>query len=143
MKHKRSDWVAKPSEATMRRIIRELREVSASGECYHRVGAVVVKGKAILCSSVNKRSRITRYGKTIFTTHAEINAMKKLNPKELAGATLYVGRFGGIDGEESRLAAPCEQCQNHIAKTGIKEVFYTVNPDNSNEKVCWESYKPD
>lgn len=53
--------------------------------------------------------------------HAEVAAIKRC--REPKGATLYVARVNKSG--EPRLSRPCNNCQEYIERSGIKQVFFT------------------
>lgn len=57
--------------------------------------------------------------------HAERNALKQLEGRDLRKATLYSARLGRSRVEA--MAKPCDACQKLIDASGIRQIFYTTN----------------
>lgn len=72
----------------------------------HALGAVVVKGGAVLAKAANSGRR---------ERCAERRALKR---GRYAGATIYVARAN------ARCSRPCEACQQAIREAGVKRVVY-------------------
>lgn len=57
--------------------------------------------------------------------HAEIDAIRGVDPEIVRGATIYVARVthgGGVG-----LSRPCENCTNALIDAGVRKVVYTDN----------------
>ena len=63
--------------------------------------------------------------------HAEARVLRKCD----VGATLYIARVLKRDRKEWALSSPCPRCRKLIEHKKIKEVFYTIAP---NEYGCWK-----
>lgn len=100
----------------------------------HRVGAVIVKGGAVLSTGYNKM-RFTRELQRP-TLHAEADAILKVlkegRQASLVGAVLYVSRY--TKGGKVGLAKPCSSCMELIRSVGISCVNYT-NDDGSTTRM--------
>lgn len=73
----------------------------------HKVGAVIVKGGAIIACAHNIH---------IWRRHAEIRALKRL---DVRGATIYISRNGG-----NLMSKPCDMCREALIKAGIARIVY-------------------
>ena len=60
-------------------------------------------------------------------THAEFRCINKTPKDKLKNAILTVARW---DGEQFRLAKPCDMCMSYIIAAGIKRVIYSTNDNN-------------
>lgn len=106
-----------------------------------RLGAVIMKGGAIIACGHNSIRYSTKHHKIIKrptycdSMHAERAAiLKALNQGslgKLAGSTLYVTRVNNKG--QARLAKPCKECMELIVAVGIKKVIYTDNEGLLNE----------
>jgi deoxycytidylate deaminase len=104
-------------------------KVAESSDCSHRHGAVVVKSGRVLSVGTNRfrndpefvESDVIDGRGTIFSVHAEVNALSRV--KDARGATIYVARVGGNG--EPRLSAPCSFCRIRIKDRGINTIVYT------------------
>lgn len=67
------------------------------------------------------------------TLHAELHALQGLTREQLEGAVMFVARvtIGGL----ARMSKPCPGCQELLAGTPIKTVYYT-NGTGKIEKMC-------
>ena len=95
-----------------------------------RVGAVIVRGSRILSSGYNHigYSRYFRNRRFPESIHAEqqaiIQLLKRRRLDILVGSDMFVSRVGSFG--ESRLARPCQMCQQAIEAVGIRRVYYTT-----------------
>lgn len=91
----------------------------------HRVGAVIVKGGAVLSTGFNQLRYTKQFRKP--TLHAEADAILKLLKDHrqhlLVGSEIFVQRF--TRGGRSGLARPCPDCYSLIRSVGIKAIHYT------------------
>lgn len=55
--------------------------------------------------------------------HAELDAIRKCQAKDLIGADIYVYREDSSG--KLRMCKPCEACTELIKKCGIKRIYYT------------------
>lgn len=83
------------------------RMATKSTHPHHKMGAVVVRGGAVLSSAANLGS----WGR-----HAEVRALRPHT--DYTGATVYVVRLNG------RVSEPCEVCKETLERAGVKEVVY-------------------
>ena len=63
--------------------------------------------------------------------HAEARVLRKCD----IGATLYIARVLKRDRNLWALSSPCSRCRKLIEHKHIKEVYYTIAP---NEYGCWK-----
>ena len=90
-----------------------LRVAQKSTHVMFRMGAVIVRGGAVVSRAANQPRpwRENNRGK-----HAEERALRPHN--DYRGATLYVARIGGS------MSRPCEGCWEQIRKRGIAKVVW-------------------
>lgn len=108
-----------------------------------RLGAVIVKGGAIISTGYNsiryssRHKKLVRLPKYSDSMHAERNAiLKALNQgslDKLVGSTIYVTRVNNRG--HARLAKPCKECMELIQAVGIKKVIYTDNEGTLKEEI--------
>lgn len=84
-----------------------LKRALGSDHPFQQVGAVVVRGGAVLGSACNS----SRYGHC-----AEVRALGQV--KDAAGATVYVMR------SNKRLSRPCGRCQLVLRTRGVRDAVY-------------------
>ncbi len=108
-----------------------------------RLAACLVYKNNIIAVGTNKKKSHPlqrKFGKNVDSIflHAEIdcilNALKRVDPKELKKYVLYVQRIKRKDTYSknyfiSGLAKPCIGCQKAIAQFEIKQVYYSLNND--------------
>lgn len=88
-----------------------LKKARGSDHPFQQVGAVVVRGGAVLASACNT----SRYGHC-----AEVRALGKV--ADAAGATVYVAR------RNRRFSRPCGRCQVVLRARGVRDAVY-ANPE--------------
>ena len=76
----------------------------------HKIGAVLVKGGAVVASACNLAERFK---------HAETRVLINRDGRDLSGSTLYVARLNG------RVSKPCEHCMASAYDAGVKKVVFT------------------
>lgn len=129
-----SDKLTRKQRSHLSRAVR-LAERSAVPQ---RHGAIIVKGGSVLAHGVNSYSNdprmfpITLFGEeklphsergSHLSVHAELAALRKVNPEQLKGAVVYVARVNRR-GEPGN-SAPCAACADELRKAGVKRVIYT------------------
>jgi tRNA(Arg) A34 adenosine deaminase TadA len=89
----------------------------ASGAFRH--GAVVVYKGRVVASGCNRFGAGARD-----SVHAEAATVARVPRSVLRGATMFVVRVG----RDQRLleSRPCTRCQRHLARLGMRCVFYTT-----------------
>lgn len=90
----------------------------------HKVGCVIAKGNKVLSWGYNRDKTHSKSPHAWAYIHAEFDAIRKLNPEDLVGTTIYIYREkknGSL-----ALAKPCDSCHSLIKDIGIKEVCYTT-----------------
>ena len=96
-----------------------------------RVGAVIAKGGRVLSSGCNRIGYTKYIPNREFpeSVHAEVQAilvlLKRRKFAELAGSTMFVSRVNSSN--DTRLAAPCPDCQKLIRSVAIRKVIYTTD----------------
>lgn len=111
-----------------------LEAVKIAKEKYHELkryqfGCIAKRADGTLVSSTNHYQNHQQ-----FSHHAEARVLRKCD----AGATLYIARVSKKDLKTWKIAKPCSRCRNLIRHHKIKEVYYTIAP---NEYGYWEVSK--
>ena len=111
-------------------ILRRTMDVAEKSEYYpYKVGAVVFKGSRILSEGTNAIRGCARvsseYKKFCHTLHAEQDALSKLPPETVKGASIIVIRINNNAAGKISMGKPCEHCQKMIEELGIKNVYYS------------------
>lgn len=100
-----------------------------------KLSAIVTKSGRVLATGRNKTysnfiTGLKKYSKELWSMNrcAEKDAIERIlkhqdGIKHLAGATIYVTRYGKAG--ETRLAKPCSHCMELIESVGIKRIIYT------------------
>jgi tRNA(Arg) A34 adenosine deaminase TadA len=111
-------------------------DISSKSNMRCKHAAVIVNKKgSIVSSECNKAIPFNKpkdfYEKELrLSCHAEVNVLRKTDPRELCGATLYVIRYSG----EVMNSKPCMRCMSVIKscmkKHGLKCVKYTSDNDS-------------
>lgn len=101
-----------------------LKVATTSQHEKQQMGAVLVRGGCILSIAPNMPSM--RWGKHIFSKHAEIRAIQ--SGHDYSGATLYVARIN------SKMSKPCDKCMVEIKAAKIKKIVY-ANWDGDLEEI--------
>lgn len=97
------------------------------------LGAVLASGNKVISTGINRPGRNNMISSPRDdnphheTIHAEMDALKKVQFKDVSGMDLYVARWS-LD-EQFRLALPCETCYDELQRRGIRRVFFTSNTD--------------
>lgn len=110
------------------RLIRRLCEESVDYQ--HRLGAILLKGGAVISIGINHTgsSKILRKYQHLrpqtLGIHAEVSAILGITKAEASKCVLIVGRVNskGIFG----LAKPCPMCQEILREMGVRKVYYTT-----------------
>ena len=93
----------------------------------HRIGAVVCNKKPLgvgfnQWEKSNPRVKAALPGRQK-RLHAEMHACQGLSEAELKGGSLYVVRLSPAG--NVRLASPCQECLDFLAKAGIRKIYYS------------------
>ncbi len=123
-------------------IISEAINIAKKSNMRAKHGCVIVKNGKIISTGYNRSLGNNKYqtrdfskDKTIsqglYSIHAEQDALRNSDPKDLDGAKLYVIRLGCGDLNPMFMnSQPCKKCTNIInkfrEKHGLKQVFYTT-----------------
>lgn len=89
----------------------------------HKVSAVLVNGNRIISWGYNREKTHSCSPHPYKAIHAEFDAIRRANPNEVQGATIYVYRQQR-DGTPA-MARPCSSCMSLIKSVGIKKVCYS------------------
>lgn len=99
---------------------------SHKSACKQRHGAVVTKGGDVVGKSYNvtrNQHDTMEIDKADYTIHAEIAALKNVNPENVRGSTVYVARINkaGLP----MLSKPCTSCLNTLNELQVKRIVHT------------------
>ena len=106
--------------------LKRATEIAKHSSCNFRHGVVIAIGPRVLAVAVNTHRN---YGEVCgvplkeMSFHAERNALKQLEGRDLSRAVLYSARVGK-DGK-ALLAKPCPDCWELIKAAGIRKVCFT------------------
>lgn len=110
------------------------RKFSVFGEHWqHPVGALIIKGNRVLSWGYNRNKTHSRSPHFYKHIHAEFDAIRKCDPEDLIGATIYVSR-SKKDGTPA-LSKPCPSCRSMLKSMGVETVFYTTEGSYTEERV--------
>lgn len=89
-----------------------------------RHGAAIIKNSKIIAVGHNYADSRSFGNQTIFTVHAEIDAINHTNIRALRGATmvLYAEQHKG----RVKCSRPCPNCFQIMRKLGFKRVIYST-----------------
>lgn len=105
-----------------------------SNHPHHQLGCVIVKKNRVLGVGYNKLKTHTKSNHIFKAHHAEFDAIIGMDNENLRGTVLYVSRIKKTG--DYGLAKPCTTCQEMIAHTGIKGVWYSID-----ESPYWKYYE--
>jgi len=96
------------------------KAVSTHSDCNVQMSALLIRKGNVIAQGFNKRGY--RGG----SIHAEIDALKQVVRQKngAEGADMWLFRFGGSDGNATRMSKPCSKCIEAIYAAGVKRVFY-------------------
>jgi tRNA(Arg) A34 adenosine deaminase TadA len=94
-----------------------------------RLGAVLVSGRRVVASDCNSLqfSRVALWKYKFPFRHAESAAISRIGLDACSNLDLYVARVKRNG--ELALAKPCDECMRLIEIAGIRNVYYSVGPD--------------
>ena len=92
----------------------------------YQFGCVARRTDGALVSSTNHHENHQQ-----FSHHAEARILRKSD----IGSILFIARVSKKDRKTWRTARPCARCRKLIEHHKIKEVYYTIGP---NEYGCWK-----
>lgn len=103
------------------------QRIAANSEQRHRHGAVIVKSGRVVGAGYNKRRNhpsVVMEGRHRIDSavHAEAAALADAG-NNTRGALLFVARVN--NNGKPLLSKPCEQCEQLIEQSGIKEVIWS------------------
>lgn len=115
-------------------------QISFKSNMRSKHGCIIVKNGKIISSGYNHYLGMNRshqreeQGKGIgkYSIHAEEHALRNVDPNKLAGASLYVIRWGNNRKDPLIMdSKPCSKCQKRIMKCmdkyGLKNVYYSLD----------------
>ncbi len=134
-------------------ILHEAVNIAKKSNMRTKHGCVIVKQGKIISTGYNRTLGNNKYqgrdfskDKSLsqgrYSIHAEQDALRNSDPKELEGAKLYVIRLGCSDLHPFFMnSEPCKKCTNminkFIEKHGLKQVYYSsdnlLNQEIQNE----------
>lgn len=115
---------------------------ASKSACRQRHAALVYKSGRIINVSTNKYHNDPKEyplhsfnaTKDRISVHAEVAAIKRLKPEQVAGSTLYLARISA-DGAPM-LSRPCERCTEILIAAGVRKVVYTDLPMSEDQEVA-------
>lgn len=104
---------------------------ASRSRCTQRHAALVYKSGKVLSIATNKYHNDPRMFehdalnevKDKIGIHAEVAAVRLLDPQKVRGATIYVARLRRSG--EIGSSRPCENCEEFLLECGIRKVVYT------------------
>lgn len=112
----------------MHKFLKIARKVAMKSICRYRLGAVLVKGGAIINFGYNRTGHhnLIEKKKTrdIDQLHAEVDAVLGIAKIETRKCDIWIARIKNDD--QLGLAKPCEMCQLILKEMGIRRVFYSI-----------------
>jgi deoxycytidylate deaminase len=103
------------------------RKMAIQSTGMFKLGSVVAKSGRFLARGMNYYDKYNPIARAYFkfpTVHAEVDALNKLSPENIRGATIYVFRIRK-DGMPA-MSRPCYRCMNTMRALGIRKVIYSV-----------------
>ena len=122
-------------------IIKTLKEIAKNeaikSTYIYKVGAVIWRGKEIISTGHNYRSKSVRsinknYVKWYPAIHAEVDAIINAK-KDLTKASILVIRV--TKSGKLSMAKPCRYCTAYINHVGLKTVYFSNREGNIEEKT--------
>lgn len=120
----------------------------------HQHGCVLVYNGKIVASGWNNPIELA----DMWSMHAEVNALRKVDKTILPKCKMYVVRIGSnIDTQNEhytnydsqnpdncfKLSKPCDKCRMAIEAAGIKMVFYSLgNSSDTSVRLDINEFKP-
>ena len=89
--------------------------------------AILAKKNRVISIGINRGKTNPKCKNPYGHLHAEIDCIIGVDKASLRNASLFVVRAGGINREHIYLSKPCSYCAAAITRTGIKEVYYSIN----------------
>ncbi len=130
-------------------ILHEAVNIAKKSNMRAKHGCVIVKQGKIISTGYNRTlgnnkyqsrdvSKENKISQGRYSIHAEQDALRNSDPKELEGAKLYVIRLGCTDLNPFFMNShPCKKCTNIInkfmEKHGLKKVYYSCDNLLNNE----------
>ena len=101
----------------IKRVERTAKSHADKSNCQTSMSAVITKGGKILAWGFNKKT-------TVRSTHAEINALKKMirQKKGPEGATITIFRY--LADDSLGMSKPCLNCMDALIRARVRKVNY-------------------
>lgn len=116
------------------RYFKMAEEFSSFGEHHqHQIGTLLTKGNRVISWGYNRRKTHSRSPHPYKSLHAEFDAIRKCNPEDVYGSTIYVSR-SKKDGSPA-MARPCPSCYSMLKQLGVKTICYTTENSYSMEDL--------
>ena len=107
--------------------------------------AILAKKNRVISIGINRGKTHPQCKNPYGNLHAEIDCIIGIDKESLRNASLIVVRAGGINREQIYLSKPCQHCAAALARTGIKEVYYSIDQKHIGHwflrKNIWEKIK--
>lgn len=117
--------IVKKADKTQLEMINICKNIARKSNMIHKHGCIIVKNGIIISSGFNMRFSQDKQ-KTcsdISSLHAEMSAIRNCNKQLISDSDLYIVRVGSA----LRYSKPCKVCEKKIVKSGIKNVYYSIN----------------
>lgn len=102
-----------------------------------KLGAVIAKGRRPISKGCNhfRSHRFSLMFPYNHVCHAEVAAVLRAGypRRRLTGTSIYIARINNTG--ETRLAKPCEHCQEVLKLVGIQKAVYTTNEGGYSELI--------
>lgn len=107
--------------------IEKLIKLACNSPIQYRHSACLLKGNKVYSFGINRFIREVYLNNQMikFTVHAEMDALYKLDNKNVKGMDLLIIRIGRS--LELRNSRPCNSCIEKMAQRGIRKVYYSNN----------------
>jgi deoxycytidylate deaminase len=99
--------------------------VSLGEHHQHKVSAVLVQGNRVVSWGYNRNKTHSNSPHPFKSIHAEYDAIRRANPSDVVGSTIYVYRE--LRDETPAMSRPCPSCMELLKSVGIERVCYTEN----------------
>lgn len=120
----------------------EAVKISYKSNMRSKHGSIIVKNGKIIAQGYNRyvginwshNNEVKGRNSGKYSIHAEEDALHKVDPMKLSGASMYVIRWGSDPDDPLFMnSMPCMKCEKKIRKAmerfGLKNVFYSTEMD--------------
>lgn len=122
------DELSKRIQNNMRLAIRQAKAYEHDHK-FH-LATVIYKGPRVISVGYNYRFKTHPKSSTPYhRIHAELDAILNAAEEKLKGASMCIARVGHSGRSKIVMSRPCRYCQSLIAKSGMREVYYTIEDE--------------